>query len=145
MDRRRLDAEFSAGDAPGLEEIQGYLRGVHLAGAGVLDGWIWKRVSNRAPWRGMTVDGDEGVNYLGYPPLTFEAVEFDVSETTLEDGAALLFDYGEPNPPPLCGIREHVRRVDDDVYLAAARYSVGDDLRLMYYFGLEATEEIEVG
>ena len=144
MDRRRLDAEFSAGAAPDVEDIQGYLRGVHLAGAGVLDGWVWKRSSNVAPWRGMTVDGDEGVNELGYPPLTFQAVEFDVSTTSLEDGDAVLFDYGDRNHPPLCGIREHVRRVDDDVYLAAARYSVRDDLRFMYYFGLEPAESIEV-
>lgn len=144
MDRRRLDAEFSAGEAPEVDEMQGYLRGVHYAGPGLLDGCTWKAASNRAPWRGMTVDGDEGVNHLGYPPLTFEAVEFDVSRKTLEDGAALLFDYGDSNPPPLCRIREHVRRVDDGTYLAAARYTVGGDPRLMYYFGLEETERIEV-
>lgn len=144
MDRRRLDAEFSAGDEPSVEELQGYLKGLHYSGVGPLDSETWKLVFNRSPWRGMTVDGDEGVNHLGYPPLTFDAVGFDVSTTTLEDGAAVLFDYGDRNPPPLCGIREHVRRVDDDTYLAAANYSVGGDLRFMYYFGVELAEQLEV-
>lgn len=144
MGRGELDELFAAADAPEVDGLAGYMRGLHYSGAGPLDTRLWKKLSNRSPWRGMTVDGDVGVNHLGYPPFTFDAVEFDVSTVTLDDGEAVQFDYGEHNPPPVSGIREHVRRVDEDSYLAAASLRVGGELRFMYYFGLEDAGEIEV-
>lgn len=144
MDRRKLDELWRDGESVGIDDLEGHLKGLHYSGAGPLDNRLWKSMFNSSPWRGMTVTGSTGVNHLGYPPVTFDAVEFTVEETTLDSGDALLFDYSRHNPPPLSGIREHVREVDDDVYLVTANYEFAGELRFMYYFGLEPTEELEI-
>ncbi len=144
LDREALDELFAEAESPDVDDLQGHLSGLHYSGAGFLDNRLFKRAFNSSPWRGMSVEGSRGVNHLGYPPVTFDAVEFTVSRTALEEGEAVLFDYGDLNLPPLSGIREHVRRVDDDTYLCAAKYCVAGDLRFMYYFGVEPTREIEV-
>ncbi|MFW5929481.1 MAG: hypothetical protein ACOCT0_03570 [Halobacteriota archaeon] len=146
LDRRELDELFESAEPVTAGDVDGSYTGLHYAGAGPLDGALWKTASNRSPWRGMTVYGDRGTNHLGYTPVVVDAVEFTVYDGVYpgDAGPAVVFDYDvDDNPRPLGRIREYVREVDG-LLLARAHFVAAGKPRFMYYFGLDEAPRLEV-
>jgi hypothetical protein len=144
-DLNELDALYEDAEVPD-EPPEGDMRGEVLAGRGPARTSVWKRAARYAPWSGMRVDStagapdEDGINRLGYGPLTFERYGFEAYVERDRDGGALVLDYDvRENPYALRRLKERVRRVDD-VYLGRAFLRVGGRDVFLHYYAMETVE-----
>jgi hypothetical protein len=142
---RDLHALYDDADAPD-ELPEGETRGAVLAGRGPTNSSVWRRAARYAPWSGMRLGEtagapeEDGINRLGYGPLTFERYGFEAYAERGADGGALVLDYDVPeNPYALRRLKERVRRVDD-VYLGKAYLRVGGSEVFLHYYAMEEVE-----
>lgn len=136
----------SAQQVPDTDDLTGELRGEVLAGRGIARTSAWRTAAKYAPWSGLDVDERGGSNVLGYGPLTFQRYGFESYVERDREGGALVFDYDLPeNPFALRRIEEHVRRVDDELYLVKVFANAAGRKLFLYYYAVEPREtEIEV-
>ncbi|MFP4188088.1 MAG: hypothetical protein ACOCRA_05295 [Halobacteria archaeon] len=139
-----LNALYEDADVPD-EPPQGEMRGAVLAGRGPASTSVWKTAARYAPWSGMRL-GDtpapeqDGVNRLGYGPLTFERYGFESYVERDRDGGALVLDYDvRENPYALRRLKERVREFGD-LYLGKAYLSVGGRDIFLHYYAMEPVE-----
>lgn len=134
---------YEDGEIPD-EEPTGDMRGIVLSGRGPARTSAWNRLANLAPWSGMRLgsggEADDGVNYVGYGPLTFERYGFESYVEQDREGGALVLDYDVPeNPYVLRRLKEYVREVDG-VYLGRAYAEVGGRRVFLHYYAMEQKE-----
>ncbi len=136
----------SAQEVPDADDLEGDLRGAVLAGRGIARTSLWRTAARYAPWEGLEVGGRGGSNVLGYGPVTFQRYEFESYVERGKEGGALVFDYDVPeNPFALRRIEEHVRRIDDNLYLVKVSANLAGRKLFLHYYAVEPREvEIEV-
>lgn len=144
-DLEELNALYEDADVPD-EPPEGDARGAVLAGRGPARTSVWKRAARYAPWSGMRLEGtagapeQDGINRLGYGPLTFERYGFGAHVERDKDGGALVLDYDVPeNPYALRRLEERLRRLNG-VYLGKAYLRVGGGRVFLHYYAIEPVE-----
>ena len=144
-DLDELDALYEDAEVPD-EPPEGDVRGAVLAGRGPARTSVWKRAARYAPWSGMRIDDtagepeEDGINRLGYGPLTFERYGFETYIERDRDGGALVLDYDvRGNPYALRRLEERLRRLDG-VYLGKAYLRLGGRQVFLHYYAMEPAE-----
>lgn len=133
--------EESAQQVPDPDDLTGELRGEVLAGRGVARTSAWRTATKYAPWSGLDVGERGGSNVLGYGPLTFERYGFESYVERDREGGSLIFDYDvSENPFALRRVEEHVRRVDDELYLVKVFLNLAGRKVFLYYYAVEPRE-----
>ncbi len=146
LDREELDSLFEQGEAPEPEELEGEASGALLAGRGLFDTAVFRRLLNTPlnPWRGKSFGGGEGTNLVGYSPLSTELFDFEArtGESLVDGEPVVVLDYDQPDNPAIARrVRDEVRRVGDDIYLVSTNFQAMDGYRFVGYYGLDASQD----
>jgi len=139
-DLRELHALYEEGEVPNEDDVRGEMRGLTLAGRGVARTRLWRRAANLAPWAGMRIDEHDGVNHVGFPPLVTDRYGFETYVERGKDGGALVLDYDvEENPYALRRLEEHLREIEEGLFLGRSYLRVGGRRVFLHYYAVEPT------
>lgn len=139
-DLDELNALYDDGELPDEDDVRGEMRGIVLAGRGIGRTRLWRRAANLAPWAGMRVEDDGGVNHVGFPPIVFDRYGFETYVEQDKEGGALVLDYDvEENPHALRRLEEHLREIEKDLFLGKSYLRLGGRRFFLHYYAVEPT------
>lgn len=139
-DLSELHALYEEGEVPDEDDVRGEMRGLTLAGRGVARTRLWRRAANLAPWAGMRMNDDGGVNHVGFPPLVLDRYNFETYVERDKEGGALVLDYDVPeNPYALRRLEERLREIEDDLFLGKSYLRLGGRRVFLHYYAVEPT------